>query len=106
MKYIYNFEHDQSLVVSTFQKYVISCLEPFPSFKLNPQRLLCFFPWSHGHGKFRFPGDGQVLVLACEHAAPLPEDSLESLVQLCRSLWDATVESIPDEDVWKMCVPG
>jgi len=28
----------------------------------------------------------QVLVLACEHAAPLPEDSLESLVQLCRSL--------------------
>ena len=31
----------------------------------------------------------KVLVLACEHAAPLPEDSLESLVQLCRSLWDA-----------------
>eukprot|EP00435_Cladocopium_sp_Y103_P037501 s1116_g9.t3 len=28
----------------------------------------------------------QVLVLGCEHAAPLPDDSLESLVQLCRSL--------------------
>ena len=29
----------------------------------------------------------QVLVLGCEHAAPLPSNSLESLVQLCRSLW-------------------
>lgn len=28
----------------------------------------------------------QVLVLGCEHAAPLPCESLESLVQLCRSL--------------------
>eukprot|EP00439_Symbiodinium_sp_Y106_P061856 s826_g9.t1 len=28
----------------------------------------------------------QVLVLACEHAAPLPAEALESLVQVCRSL--------------------
>ena len=76
-------------------------LNPFHPSNWTPKDCYFFFPWSHGHGKFRFPGDGQVLVLACEHAAPLPEDSLESLVQLCRSLWDATVESTPDEDVWK-----
>ena len=40
--------------------------------------------------------NSKVLVLGCEHAAPLPSEALESLVRVCRSLLGPQSEHIID----------